>query len=136
MRKIRSIVAGTLFLLAVLLLATQPEILVKSFLGISFGTLISWLGVMMYGIFWFYLLPNKFGSNFYKFISLVKRIFLFLALSWGICSALLAGNWNFSFQNKPFRFELWIIITSVVIALPFLILIALGIQRILCKKKN
>jgi len=132
--KIKSIVAGALLLLAVFLLTSQPELLIKSVLGVPLGTFISWFAVMMYGIFWFYLLPNKSGSNFFKFIIILKRILLLLALFWGIYSALLAGNWNFSFQNKPVRFELWIVITTLVIVLPLIILTALAVHRIFSRK--
>ena len=65
----------------------------------------------------------------------LKDTHFILALLWGFFSALLAGNWQFSFQNRQIQFEFWIIFTVFLIAFPFLILAFLGIRRLINRSK-
>ena len=135
MRKVKIIISGIFFLLAVFLLVFFPEINVTSNGKIPAGTIISWLAVVTYSMFWYYISPDYLNTPFFRNLKRLKDIHFLLALLWGFFSALLAGNWRFSFQNQPIRFDLWIGFTVFIVVAPFLLLIIFGVRKLISKNK-
>lgn len=118
-------------MLVVILLAAFPQILTLDILKskVPLGTIVTWFGLIMYGLFWFDVLPGNQSSTVLNRIVDSKRIILILALFWGIISELLSGNWAFSFQNKPVQFLIWIGISIIILLAPVLVLAILGISK-------
>ena len=68
---------------------------------IPLGTFITWFGIIALpsAIYW----GNqnlRMPPSAFRYLSLVLKIILFLALLWAPICYLLAGNWSFSFSNK------------------------------------
>ncbi len=136
MKKIKITVSALLFILALALLIFFPELMLNSTGNIPLGTFIAWFVLVFYASFWYYMLPDYLNSGRMRFLKGYKNIYFLCALSWGFVSALLAGNWQFSFKNIPFRFELWIVFTVVILLFPILILFLIFIQQLFHKKNS
>jgi len=133
MKKVKIIVSGIFFLLAFLLLVFFPEVNTTSTGKVPMGTYIAWFAVLTYSMFWYYILPDY--LKFFRYIKGLKNIHFLLALSWGFFSALLADNWQFSFQNRQTQFEIWIVFTGCLVVTPLLLLVFLGVRRLIYKNK-
>jgi hypothetical protein len=127
------LVSGSSFLL-------KPIIAGADFPG---GTLISWVGLVS--------LPLSMLLNIrdfrlasirkYKAYRIVLIGLTLLALSWGIISYLLAGNWMFSFgdsekfQGSPEAFSFFTYYTAILVSLSLLILLIHGIHQLILRTK-
>ncbi len=123
-KKIRFIFPLVVVVISVYLILAQPEILghlVFKNIQIPAGTLISWLGLFAYTLLFYYLFPSTKKTGFIKVSKAIMLIDVLLAACWGFISALLAGNWAFSFQNSPLLFKVWIGITLIIILIPLIV---------------
>ena len=122
-----------MFLLAICLLAFFPEFNLTTNGKVPMGTYTAWFAILTYSMFWYYISPDY--LKFFRYFKRLKDIHFLLALLWGFFSALLAGNWRFSFQNQPIRFDIWIVFTGFLVIAPLLLLIVFWIRRIVSENK-
>lgn len=121
------IVLGIIFIFAF-----QPEILVTPVFegkSIPMGSLISWLGLFLFVLFFYFVLPLKNNNRLERILKRILFTDVLLAASWGVISYLLLENWAFNFDSS-FNSFLWIGITIFILLLPLLILMILGISRL------
>lgn len=112
--------------------------------GLPFGTLISWLGISMFplSILLAFRILRKPISSVYRFYHRTFRLLSLFALSWGLVSYLLAGNWAFifsehaGFQGSENAFKIFIYYTGILISLPLLFLLSFGIHHLILKMKK
>ncbi|HPF51045.1 MAG TPA: hypothetical protein PK335_05695 [Draconibacterium sp.] len=135
MKKAKIIISGLLFVFAIILLAFFPESMMDSVGKVPLGTFIAWFAVLFYAMFWYYFFPERMDSKFFRILKRLKNTHFILAILWGFFSALLAGNWQFSFQNRQIQFKFWIIFTGFLVVTPLLVLVIFGIRRLICIDK-
>lgn len=135
MKKVKILISAVFLLTSVSLLVFSPDIMVSSNGDTPMGTFVSWFAVISYALFWYYILPDFTNARFFRYLRKVKDIHFLLSLFWGAISALLAGNWQFTFHNRPIQFEIWMIFTCFLVVGPLLVLIILGVRRFICKDK-
>lgn len=99
------------------------------------GTVISWLIVFLYSLFFYVILPLKKKNLLQKTAKIILMLNVFPGAVWGVLSYFLAGNWNFIFEDKT-AFNIWIGITLIVFLIPLLVGISLGIDKVIRKKDN
>jgi len=135
MKRVKIIFSGLLVTLAIILLVFFPESMMDSAGKVPLGTFIAWFAVLFYALFWYYVLPDHVNSRFFTKFKRWKDIYFLLALLWGFFSALLAGNWQFLFQNRQIQFEFWIIFTGFLIVAPLLLIVILEMRRLIRRDK-
>jgi hypothetical protein len=104
-RKIVLFIMLIAFLLTVYLVFSGAEILYKPFInavGMPFGTLISWIGIIAFpfSIYFACTHINNPKTRFSKNYQTVLKILIILACLWGIVGYYLADNWAFNFSSK------------------------------------
>lgn len=121
-----------LLLVSLYVLFFQPGILGISIVEngeFPLGTLISWLIVFLFSLF-FYLIISVESKNIFGRISNVLLVFnVLIGAFWGLFSFLLAGNWNFVF-NDNLAFYTWIGCTLLVFFIPLMVALVLGFWRL------
>lgn len=140
-RTVYFLISLLVFLLALGLLITGSSFLVQPLFpgaSIPVGTVSTWLGLIALALLFIYgnskLKAAK--NNIEKTIRSGFKTCLFLAISWGIVSFLLAGNWQFNFKTSTDfvgsskAYEVFRYFTLAVVILPFLIAFFYGIYSL------
>lgn len=113
-----------------------PDLLTKSLsadIQFPLGTIISWSLLAAYA----FILRSLVSNNPDKKSHAIARKILFgniiLAISWGLISFFLSGNWAFAFQNSRQNFNIWIGITSLILLLPLVVFFVLAVYRLFAR---
>lgn len=140
-RKIYLILSLLIFSGSILLLFTGNSLLVQPLFfakSVPFGTISTWSGlialpcIILYSIGGFH--PPR--SEYMRVFRLINLFIILVALSWGIVSYFLAGNWAFTFSHQAggyagsvAAYDAFILFTFFVAVLPFafLFIFLLGI---------
>ena len=133
-----------LVFLPLLILATFYILFFQShLLGISlsekysfpFGTIVSWTLLFLFSFFIYTIMPLKRENVFDRILKGILLFNLILGAGWGILSFVLAGNWNFVFEDLT-NFYVWIGLTFMVFFVPVLVSAVLGISKVFSKKNR
>ena len=104
-RTLGLIVSLVVFCAASYLLVTASPVLVQPVsesLGMPWGTLISWFGLISLPALVYFLFPGLMGATTptQRILKGLWLISLILALVWPLTSFYLAGNWSYSFRSQ------------------------------------
>lgn len=134
----------SIFLLTVYLVFSGAEILNKPLIkaiGMPFGTLISWIGIIAFPFSIYFACKHISNpkTRFSKNYQTVLKIIIILAFLWGIVGYYLADNWAFNFSSKSvFRGGVkaatyfWNY-TYIIVILPILFVIIYGLHSVFKK---
>ena len=94
------------------------------------GTIISWSLLAVYAVILRSLVSNNPDKKSHSIARKILSVNIIFAISWGLISFFLSGNWAFAFQNSKQNFKIWIGITSLIFFLPLVIYFVLVIDRL------
>ncbi|QIA08586.1 hypothetical protein [Draconibacterium halophilum] len=134
-KKAKLIILLSILGLAFYCLFVQPELLginISKSLNFPLGSLIAWLGIVAYVIFFQLIMVPLSKSDLFRIEKVIRSSQFTLALLWLPVSLALSGNMAFTFQNAPHAFKFWVIYTLVILVLP----LVLFILKLFGKKVN
>lgn len=133
-KKITLIIALIVWLVAfIIFYVVFPGLLTKSLsadIQFPLGTIISWSLLAVYAVILYSLVSNNPDKKSHTIARKILSGNIILAISWGLISFFLSGNWAFAFQNSKQNFKIWIGITSLILFLPLVIYFVLAIYRL------
>lgn len=133
-RKIFLIIASIVWVLAfIIFYVVYPDLLTKALsprTQFPLGTIIFWSLLTVYAVILRSLAPNNPDKKSHSIAKKILSVNIILAISWGLISFFLSGNWAFAFQNSKQNFKIWIGITSLILFLPLLIYIVLAVYKL------
>jgi hypothetical protein len=133
MKQIRTLFLAIAFLFCLYILIYQTEwlgIVLFEKLQFPLGTLISWFMIVDLNYFVYSIFPFEIQSNSMRIMKKSIKAFSIISIFWGVFSYLLAGNWQWSFNNMTY-FIIWIIITFIFVVYPLVVTVFLVFKRIL-----
>jgi len=143
-----------LFLLSLFVLMVSAALLISGSavltyplsesLGLPWGTIITWLGMIALPAAIYFGLRRIFtsSSNLDRAMHVSLRVFMLLAVLWLPLSFLLSGNLSFSFANKPgfqggqLAMRIFWYYNIFVVAGPLALLLVYGILRLFSGKRT